>query len=294
LRTFDLFCKNQGLQRDEMIEKYSTWFNQDKPDLRSILLSLDKFVQFMNIPHDDIFIGKVTFKKKSPKTIHLYFGFIKSYLRKCHDIKLTTEDIQDFVQFPKPRKEPRRPISLDQLKKIMTHASPKRTALYYVLVSSGMRLGEALTLRRSNLHLDDNPSHNDWDNLALAHQSCNIKKANYDKDFINIAELKQEENRNHIFVRETFSKKNSKVSTEIEISNKCYPITEKYLVDFILEHGWLDYKSTLADIAYLCKIKTGHGSINQIRNHVYMLTSSSAPFEIIKDPNTKKKIIKKR
>ena len=71
-------------------------------------------------------------------------------------------------------------------------------------------------------------------------------------------------------------------------------VTEKYLVDFILEHGWLDYKSTLADIAYLCKIKTGHGSINQIRNHVYMLTSSSAPFEIIKDPNTKKKIIKKR
>ena len=68
LRTFDLFCKNQGLQRDEMIEKDSTWFNQDKPDLRSILLSLDKFVQFMNIPHDDIFIGKVTFKKKIETT----------------------------------------------------------------------------------------------------------------------------------------------------------------------------------------------------------------------------------
>ena len=95
-------------------------------------------------------------------------------------------------------------------------------------------------------------------------------------------------------MRETFSKKNSKVSTEIEISNKCYPITEKYLVDSILEHGWLDYKSTLADIAYLCKKKTGHGSINQVRNHLIMLTSSRAPFEIIKDPITQKKIIRKR
>ena len=143
-------------------------------------------------------------------------------------------------------------------------------------------------------HLDDNPFHNDWDNLALAHQRCNIKKANDHKDFIDIAELKQEENRIHIFVRENFSKKNHKVSTEIEISNKCYPITEKYLVDSILEYGWLDYKSTLADIAYLCKAKTGHGSINQVRNHLIMLTSSRAPFEIIKDPVTKKKIIRKR
>lgn len=152
-----LFCENQGVIREDMIEKYQKWFEQDKPDLRSILLSLDKFVQFMNKDHEEIMAGKSTFKRKSPKTIQLYFGFIKSYLRICHGIRLSVEDVQDFIQFPKLRKEPRKPLSLDQLKKIMTYASPRRRALYYVLTSSGMRLGEALTLTRKNLHLEERP-----------------------------------------------------------------------------------------------------------------------------------------
>ena len=171
LKIFDFFCRSQNQTRQQIVERYQDWLKPEKvdgerpdPDVRSICLSLNKFVQFMNEDHEDIITNQsartpegVTFKKKSPKTIRLYFGFLKSYLRKCHNIKLVSEDIKDFVTFPKPRKATRQPLTLEQLKQIMDNASPKRRALYYVLVSSGMRLGEALSLSKKNFHFEKNP-----------------------------------------------------------------------------------------------------------------------------------------
>ena len=171
LKTFDQFCTNQGVTRMEMIERYQKWFKPDRidgerpdPDIQSICQSLGKFVQFMNKDHEDIVFAyskrlkrDITFKRKSPKTIKLYFSFIKGYLRKCHKIKLNTEEISDYVKFPKTLKDPRKPISLEQLKHIMTHASPERRALYYVLVSSGMRIGEALTLTKRSFDFTSTP-----------------------------------------------------------------------------------------------------------------------------------------
>lgn len=176
LKTFDLFCKDQGLERHpdpdieygyipKMIEQFKTWYNPKpdpnvlvRPDIDSICKTLDNFVGFMDADRPDIMISdKAHFKKKSPKTIKLYFGFVKSYLRKVHSIKLSVEDIKDFVTFPDQVKEQREPLTLKQLKMIMNHASPIQKALYYVLISSGMRLGEALTLTKKNLRMDENP-----------------------------------------------------------------------------------------------------------------------------------------
>jgi len=47
LKLFDYFCQSQGTAKDEMIRKYQNWFDQTKPDVRSICMSLDKFVQFL-------------------------------------------------------------------------------------------------------------------------------------------------------------------------------------------------------------------------------------------------------
>ncbi len=130
IKTFDQFCQYEtglnGKSKEQMISQYQEWFNQDKPDIRSICLSLDKFVGFMSEDHEDIVISNnqysnadfhnTTFKAKTGKTIKLYFGFVKTYLRICHGVRLTNEDIHDYVQFPKDRKEARRSLSLDTLK----------------------------------------------------------------------------------------------------------------------------------------------------------------------------------
>ena len=162
LSTFEHFCQKEtglnGKSMPEIIEKYRSWFDQNKPDIQSICMSLDKFVEFMGKDHDEIQVNvNRTFKAKHPKTLKVYFGFIKSYLRICHGVKLTTEDVRDYVTFPKPRKEPRRAISLDTLKLVFGKCDRTRRALYYVLVTSGMRLGEGLSLKKSNFHFDERP-----------------------------------------------------------------------------------------------------------------------------------------
>ena len=149
-------------------------------------------------------------------------------------------------------------------------------------------------------HLNNDETDDREDNLVLAHQRCNVLKSTQkDKKYLDMAELKLIENEKHagdLYVRESFLKKNSKdeASTEITISKKCFDITEKYVTDNVLANGWVVYKETMHSIVYLCKKKIGYGSEQQIRSHILTLTSPVAPFEIVKDPKTKKKIIKKR
>ncbi len=149
-------------------------------------------------------------------------------------------------------------------------------------------------------HLNNDETDDREDNLVLAHQRCNVLKSTQkDKKYLDMAELKLIENEKHagdLYVRESFLKKNSKdeASTEITISKKCFDITEKYVTDNVLANGWVVYKETMDSIVYLCRKKIGYGSEQQIRSHILTLTSPVAPFEMIKDPITKKKIIKKR
>ena len=144
-------------------------------------------------------------------------------------------------------------------------------------------------------HLNDVWSDNREDNLGLAHQSCNIKKAS-NEDYQRIATNKLEKNESEMYVGESFfrnEEKKEQPSNEIEISNKCFAITEEYLVEKILDDGFIDYRGVIPTIVFLARKKIGHGSEQSIRSHLQALTSSVAPYEITKNKKGKK-IIKKR
>ena len=129
----------------------------------------------------------------------------------------------------------------------------------------------------------------------LEHQSCNIKKAS-NEDYQRIATNKLEKNESEMYVGESFfrnDEKKEQASTEIEISNKCFAITEEYLVEKILDDGFIDYGGVIPTIVYLARKKIGHGSEQSIRSHLQALTSPVAPYEITKNKKGKK-IIKKR
>ena len=109
MNTYDLFCKNPVVSRDKLIQQYQIWYNSKlntnelvRPDIEPICLSLDGFVDFIikyysytkYNPKKETMEDKIC-KKKSFKTISVYFEFIKSYLRVCSKVKLSVEDIQD-------------------------------------------------------------------------------------------------------------------------------------------------------------------------------------------------------
>jgi len=162
LNVIGSFCIHLNKTEQELMNEYQVLAKAG--EIRKLGLSLDRLVQFMDEDHPEIKHSdplmperKVGFKRKSAKTIKSYFAFIKAYLRLCYDIRIASEDIKDYVQFPKPRKEPRRAITLEILKRILNDASKIRRALYSVLISSGMRLGESLQLTKQDFHLDENP-----------------------------------------------------------------------------------------------------------------------------------------
>ena len=142
--------------RSQILEKYQQWF--EAGDIQSICTSLQNFVRFCSQDHPEIIhVKKQSWKAKKARSIKAYFGYVKSFLRICHGVRITTEDVKDFIRFPKDGKTQPEPLELENIKLILAHADPRRRALYYVLLTSVMRLGEGLSLKRSNFKTDVRP-----------------------------------------------------------------------------------------------------------------------------------------
>ena len=161
IKWFTTYCKHENLSIPQVIEQFRTWIKDNQ--LENVCYFLDKWIRFMSKDHNDVkiisFFGKdvTTLKKHSPRTIRSYFVFIKAWLRMCHKIRLIQEDIADYIQFPQLVKEQRKALKLETIKKLLENSSKKRRCLYLVLLSSGMRIGEALALKKKHFDLDSDP-----------------------------------------------------------------------------------------------------------------------------------------
>ena len=101
-------------------------------------------------------VGFMDSSKMSPSTIRNYFSSIKSYLR-SQGIKTDPQDIKNIVNFPKLIKERRKELSLETIRTLLNNALPRKRAFYLTLLSSGMRLSEALSLRKEDLDISKTP-----------------------------------------------------------------------------------------------------------------------------------------
>lgn len=144
-------------------------------------------------------------------------------------------------------------------------------------------------------HLNNNRRDNRYENLCLAHQSCNIKKATYlDYQIIANEQLKLNEDQ-VLSERENIEDKSPlDASSEIQISQSNYPIVEQFITERVNIDGSIDYHDALYGAVYKCKISTGYGSPQSVRGYIATLTSLVSPFMITKDEQTKKKIIVRR
>ena len=145
----------------QLIKRLQVLSKQQPPRIQGIYNVLGSFVKFLYQDHDEIIINEFTapqpFKKKNPKSIKTYFGFVRSYLIKCHGIRVTVDDVKAYITFPRIRKVPRKPITLKILKKIIEHSDAKHRALFLTLISSGMRIGESLALRKMDIFENERP-----------------------------------------------------------------------------------------------------------------------------------------
>ena len=137
LKAFETFCQ-ENYRKDAQ----SVMADLQRNPGDRVYIFLNNFVAFM----DD----------KNPKTIRTYFGFVKSYLR-SQGIKTNLDDIKDFVTFPTQIRERRRALTIEIIRKLLDNSKENRKALYLTLLSSGMRIGETLALRKRDFDFTKDP-----------------------------------------------------------------------------------------------------------------------------------------
>lgn len=89
-------------------------------------------------------------------SIRTSFSNLRKYLFHM-GIKTSEQEIKEFLIFGRPTKEERYPLSNEQYRKIIEGFSrnPRFQALFLALGSSGMRIGEALGLKKKDLDLTE-------------------------------------------------------------------------------------------------------------------------------------------
>jgi len=90
-------------------------------------------------------------KEKSPKTITTWFSYLSKYLRH-RGVDLT--NVKDNMDFPRYIEEEKYPLSLDDIQKILSVAGYGMKLRLLTQLSSGMRRGEMLQLRKKDLIID--------------------------------------------------------------------------------------------------------------------------------------------
>jgi integrase len=108
----------------------------------------------------DLINYSIFLNKKTPKTALTYLASVKSFLNYFLNIELTKKQNRILrSRLPKGNRARSREDDLTKeiLKKILEHTDLKGRALFLLLVSSGIRIGEALKLKFNDIDLNRDP-----------------------------------------------------------------------------------------------------------------------------------------
>ena len=141
-------------------------------------------------------------------------------------------------------------------------------------------------------HLNDKRLDSRYENIALAHQSCNIKKINdFDMKLKAQDLLKKREEAGLKYLEDTEAHK--QYSSEIEINKLLYAFTEQYVSEQIAIHVNISFDDTLTELTYLAQKRYGHGSEATFRKYLKSITCKVSELQVVKDDHGKKIICKR-
>ena len=170
-------CLRKRLTREEFVEKFysKSKSSGSKSVLLSVLNNFDDFCHkvyqndseklleelrgdmgdaLYNFLQD--FINYMEEKNLKPKSIASYFSTLRTFLR-SQGIKISSDDVKDLIRLPQIIQELREPLTKEHLRLLLDYSKPDRKALYLTLLSSGMRIGEAISLRKNDFDLSSDP-----------------------------------------------------------------------------------------------------------------------------------------
>jgi len=153
-------------------------------------------------------------------------------------------------------------------------------------------------------HLNDNPHDNRFDNIVLAHQSCNVRKGSY-PEYQVIAQDKLRKNESENFMveweRENKQRTHKETSDEADLNKTIIKICKQFLYQELLpqnghepKRNEIPMKEAIECVCYLVQEETGRGSHTAVQRHLETLSCAiSKEFER-KEVNGKKYIIRRQ
>ena len=93
----------------------------------------------------------------SPKSIQSRLAAVKGYMRHL-GIKVYVEDFKQTVRLPKIIRHREEPLTKELISRLLRNLSPKLQTTVLVLTASGMRIGELVQLKLSDIDFDSNPT----------------------------------------------------------------------------------------------------------------------------------------
>jgi integrase len=138
----ELICKQDGNYDRvfKLVNSFIMWLAEDHPELRINMCN-----KIMSV------------SKHHPSTIIRYVSSIRQFLEEFGQIEFSERRYKRLVKLPKIIDQELEPFRAKQIREFVDTASRKRKPLYMTLKDSGMRIGEAMQIKRSDIDLESNP-----------------------------------------------------------------------------------------------------------------------------------------
>ena len=107
------------------------------PEARHESVMIDLFQKYLHWKHED---SKASTSVAYYQTVVEYFAY--------HQLRINHYNLRRDIILPQDPKNMKYAVTLSEIRKIIDYSKPKRKALYTVLISSGMRIGETLGLKK--------------------------------------------------------------------------------------------------------------------------------------------------
>ena len=161
LNLFDFFCKGTYQKNgDIVISDMENVIKQDANYDRLFILC-NSFVLWLQENHPDCIVQKhffsTTIKKHNPSSIKRIITVLRQYLEEFGHIEFSERKFRRMVRLPKEIEEDPESFKKEEIRTFVDNARPQRKALYMTLKDSGMRIGEAVQLKKRDIDLTTNP-----------------------------------------------------------------------------------------------------------------------------------------
>ena len=157
LNQFDIFTKNRyGVLGDSLILDIKSTKIYEKS-----YTVLNQFAMWLGEDHPEISVpmGKSSrpMKPRLPRTIYSYLVVIKAYFEEFGGLEINDRRFKKRVKFPKRINAELEPLTHEDIRLICDVASADRKSLYMILKDTGMRVGEAVQLIKSDIDITKTP-----------------------------------------------------------------------------------------------------------------------------------------